>query len=81
MPTIQRRALNRLEPTLKQFGYQKPTFSQALLDRGYYDYYLTKGSHSFQLGIENWSVQDRYVPFFAPLDWRCSPRKIHDLHR
>jgi len=63
MTTIQRRALNRLEPTLKQFGYQKPTFSQALLDRGYYDYYLTKGCHSFQLGIENWSVQDRYVPF------------------
>ena len=63
MTIIHRRSLNRLEPVLKQFGYQKPTFSQALLDRGYYDYYLTKGNRSFQLGIEDWSVQDRHVPF------------------
>ena len=65
MTIIHRRALNRLEPVLKQFGYQKPTFSQALQDRGYYDYYLTKGYHSFQLNITDWRVHDVLSPFLC----------------
>ncbi|RCK72557.1 MAG: hypothetical protein ANABAC_1905 [Anaerolineae bacterium] len=58
-----RRYLTRLEPFLHQHGYRKPTWSQALRDSFFYEYYLTKGNHSFALNFEDWSLNDRFVQF------------------
>lgn len=58
-------ALNRLQPILRQFGYQQPAFFQALEDRFYYIYFLTKGNHTFKLFMEYWRVQERLTPFLG----------------
>ncbi len=58
-----RQYLTRLEPFLLQFGYRKPTWSQALQDGSFYDYYLTRGNLSSKLTLEDWSLNDRFVQF------------------